>query len=93
MSFNSASSVSFHRVYMKEAELRINTGSVQLSNSTRVEISTLVEIIANFHVKAKFFNSGRIEIKGLHCRILGIALWGITRPSFGAILQDGKPRR
>ena len=73
--------MSFHRVYLKEAELKVNTGSVQLGNSTRVEISTQVEIIANSHVNAKFFNSGRVEIKALHCRIFDIALWGMPRPN------------
>ena len=73
--------------------MKVNTGSVQLGNSTRVEISTRVAITANSHVNAKFFNSGRVEIKALHCRMFDIALWGMPRPSFGAILQDGKPRR
>ena len=48
--------------------MKVNSGSVQLGNSTRVEMSTRVEIIANSHVNAKFFNSGRVEIKALHCR-------------------------
>ena len=71
---------SFHRVYMTETELKVNMGSVQVGNSTRVEISTQVGIIANSHVHAQFFNSGRVEIKALHCRIFDIALWGNPRP-------------
>ena len=46
LSFNSADGVSLHRVYMKEAELKLNTGSTELGNSTRVELSTRVEITA-----------------------------------------------
>ena len=70
LSFNSVDGVSLHRVYMKEAELKLSTGWTQHGNSARADFSARDEIIKNSHVNTIFFHPGtRFDI-GWHDEVV-----------------------